>query len=119
MKIKQILGVIILATFLVRTSSAEESTTRPLTSLSSTVISGYVDTSILWSSESSTSVQGFAGTWIGVITEQKATNRIEFYIIVDENGNLAGRGLNFDRNLGSDQLNGTLNKNGNVKIGQT
>lgn len=121
MKFKQTLRVILLVVSLVRvafTGVAEETSSPLLTSLSSTVISGYVDVSASFSNTNA-SAQGFVGTWVGIITDRTSTNRIEFYIVVDENGNFAGRGMNFDRTLGSAQLDGTLNENGKARIGQT
>ena len=121
MKFIKNLRTIFLAIFLVRsafTCGAEETTTSLLTSISSTVVSGYVDVSAIFSNTNA-SVHGFAGTWVGIITDRKSTNRIEFYVVIDENGNFASRGMNFDRTHGSNQLDGTLNENGRARIGPT
>ena len=88
-----------------------------LTITSSTVVSGYVDVSVVFSGPS-TSAPGFAGTWVGIVTDRSSTNRIEFYLLVDEYGNFAGRAMNFDRSLGSEQFDGTLDKHGKARIGQ-
>ncbi len=96
---------------------AEESITTLQTTLSSTTINGYVDTSAIFSNTNASS-HGFAGTWIGVVTDRTYTNRVELYIVVDEVGNFAGRGMNYDRTSGSDQFEGTLDKHGRAKIGQ-
>jgi hypothetical protein len=97
---------------------AEENVTPLLTTLSSTVISGYVDASAVFSNTNA-SAHGFAGTWIGTITDRSTTNRAELYVVIDENGNFAARAMNFDRTLGSGQLDGTLNDSGKTRIGQT
>jgi len=91
--------------------------------LSATTISGYVDTSAQWNLNTNVNtnaaMHGFTGTWIGIVTDRTSTNRIEIYVLVDEAGNLAGRGMNFDRTLGSDQIDGTLDSRGKARIGQT
>ena len=86
--------------------------------LSSTTISGYVDTTTIFSNTNA-AAPGFAGTWIGIVTDRTTTNRIELYVVVDEVGNFAGRGMNYDRTLGSDQIDGTLDRHGRARIGQT
>ena len=97
--------------------AAEETEVPLLAVLSSTVISGYVDVSAVFSGPN-TSAHGFAGTWVGIVTDRSSTNRMEFYLLVDEKGNLAGRAMNYDRTLGSEQIDGILNENGKAKIGQ-
>ena len=86
--------------------------------LSSTTISGYVDTSASFSNTNA-SAHGFAGTWVGIITDRTSTNRIELYVVVDEIGNFAGLGMNYDRTRGTAQFEGTLDESGRARIGQT
>jgi hypothetical protein len=98
---------------------ADERLSAVQSALSSTTISGYVDTSTHRNSNTNASAPGFAGTWIGILTERTATNRVEIYVVVDEVGNFAGRGMNFDRTLGSAQIEGTLDRRGRAQVGQT
>lgn len=121
MKILQLLRALILAFIFSCVASrceGEEKMTAVQSVLSSTTISAYVDTSASFSNTNA-SAPGFAGTWIGIITDRTSTNRIELYIIVDEVGNFAGLGMNYERTLGSDQFEGTLDRHGRARIGQT
>ena len=111
------LVLLVLSLFSNVTSRAEESS-GSVTPISSTTIGGYVDTTASFANTNA-SAHGFAGTWIGIVTGRASTNRVEFYLRVDGNGNFSGRGMNFDRSLGSDQLDGTLNENGKARLGQT
>jgi len=110
-----ILGVLL--SYAALRCQGDEKITAVSNALSSTTIGGDVDTSVCFS-YTNASVRGFAGTWIGLLTDRTATNRIEGYVIVDEAGNFAGRGMHYDRTLGSDQFEGTLDRFGRAKIGQ-
>jgi hypothetical protein len=121
MKILQLVRALILTlvfSCIVFLCEAEEKMTAVSNALSSTTISGYVDTSVSFSNTNA-AAPGFAGTWIGIVTDRTSTNRVEIYVVVDEVGNFAGRGMNYDRTLGSDQLDGTLDRHGRARIGQT
>ncbi len=124
MKILQLVRALILTfifTCVALRCEGEESISPVQSVLSSTTISGYVDTSVQWNLNTintNASAPGFAGTWIGIITDRTSTNRIELYIVVDEVGNFAGRGMNYERTLGSDQFEGTLDRHGRARIGQ-
>jgi hypothetical protein len=121
MKILQLIRALVLVLIISTAASrceGEEKLTAVQSALSSTTISGYVDTSVSFSNTNA-AAPGFAGTWIGIATDRTSTNRIEIYVVVDEVGNFAGRGMNYDRTLGSDQLDGTLDRHGRAKIGQT
>src|SRR5882757_8381584 len=111
-----LLSTFFFAAVALRCQGEESSVGNIWSALSSTTISGYVDTSVSFSNTNA-SAHGFAGIWIGIITDRNSTNRIELYFIVDEIGNFAGRGMNYDRTLGSEQLEGTLDRDGIAKIG--
>ena len=117
MKFLQITRFMVLVLFLAQpvTCPAEETAVPLVTDLSSTVVSGYVDVSVVWS-PSNGSAHGYAGTWVGIVTDRSSTNRIEIYLVVDANGNFSGRFMSFNRTLGSDQFDGALDKKGRAKI---
>jgi len=122
MKILQLFRALILTftfTCVASRCEGEESMSAVQNALSSTTISGYVNTTAQWNSNTNAAAHGFAGTWIGIITDRTSTNRIELYIVVDEVGNFAGLGMNYDRTLGSDLFEGTLDRHGRARIGQT
>jgi hypothetical protein len=121
MKILQLVRALILALIFSAAASrceGEEKVTALQSALSATTISGYVDTSASFSNTNA-AAPGFAGTWIGIVTDRGATNRIELGVVVDGVGNFAGLGMNFDRTLGSDLIEGTLDQHGRARIGQT
>ena len=120
MKLCHLLHALLLTSIFSCTESrcqGEETVTGPLTVLSSTTISGYVDTSVIFSNTNA-SAYGFAGIWLGIITDPTATNRIELYVVVDDLGNYSGLGMNYNRTLGSSQFEGTLDRHGRARIGQ-
>lgn len=121
MKLAPLFRRLVLAAFLCRSiliCAAQEENLTPLTTgISQSILSGYVDVTAVWIPQ--TPVTGFAGTWMGIVTDRSSTNRFELFLIVNEEGNFVGRGLNFDRTLGSEQLQGYLNRNGRAKIGQS
>ena len=115
--LRTLLSMSVLTGFVLNCQGEEKVVGSVLSVLSNTTISGYVNTGLHFSN-TNVPARGFAGTWIGIATVRASTNRIELYFVVDESGNFAGRGMNYERTLGSNQVEGRLDRHGQAIMGQ-